>query len=162
MATRTTVAIQDDLAGGPAEQTVQFGLDGADYEIDLNAENAADFRRQLAPFLDHARIASARERRPARTVASRVRSSRIRAWARDQGIQVSDRGRLPASVTKRYEGVSSGMLTSAGDKADHLAREDHERGLSPLGGSVFRVPVPGRSRVRPVMTTRSGIAAAAA
>jgi len=108
MATRTTVAIQDDLEGGAADQTVRFGIDGADYEIDLNTRNANDFRRQLAPFLDHARTARARpDRRPARTVASRVRSSRIRAWARDQGIQVSDRGRLPASVTKRYEAACS-------------------------------------------------------
>jgi hypothetical protein len=110
MATRTTVAIQDDLEGGPADQTVRFGLDGADYEIDLNQRNAADFRHQLAPFLDHARPPSPRpNHRPTRTVASRVRSSRIRAWARDQGIEVNDRGRLPASVTERYEAACSAV-----------------------------------------------------
>ena len=104
MVTRTTVAIQDDLEGGPADQTVRFGLDGADYEIDLNTRNAADFRHQLAPFLDHARTPSPRpDHRPTRTVASRARSSRIRAWAKDQGITVSDRGRIPASVAEQYE-----------------------------------------------------------
>jgi hypothetical protein len=111
MATRTTVALQDDLEGGPADQTVQFGLDGSDYEIDLNIGNIAEFRRQLAPFLDRARIADSRDRPGrGRTVASRQRSSRIRAWARDQGIQVSDRGRLPASITRRYEAATTAPL----------------------------------------------------
>jgi hypothetical protein len=103
MATKITVALEDDLDGGPAEQTVRFGLDGADYEIDLSAAHASAFREQLAPFLDHARRAGRAPRRPARTSSSRRRSGDIRAWAKGQGIAVSDRGRIPASVVEQYE-----------------------------------------------------------
>lgn len=55
MATKTTVALEDDLGGGPADETVRFGRGGTEYEIDLNRENAWAFRKQLAPFVEHAR-----------------------------------------------------------------------------------------------------------
>jgi len=68
MATKITVALEDDLDGGPADETVRFGLDGVDYEIDLNKQNARAFRRQFASFLIHARRTRPRgRRRPART-----------------------------------------------------------------------------------------------
>jgi hypothetical protein len=54
MATKITVILEDNLEGGPAD-AVQFGIGGTYYEIDLNASNAADFRRQLAPYIEHAR-----------------------------------------------------------------------------------------------------------
>jgi len=54
MATTITVVLEDDLEGGPADETVQFGIGGTYYEIDLNASNAAAFRRQLAPYIEHA------------------------------------------------------------------------------------------------------------
>jgi len=50
MAQKITVTLQDDLDGGPADQTVRFGLDGAEYEIDLSASNATAFRERLAPY----------------------------------------------------------------------------------------------------------------
>jgi hypothetical protein len=104
MAQRVTVELEDDLDGGPADQTLRFGLDGTDYEIDLSTSNAATFRQQIAPYLDHARKAGrAPRRRPARTPSSRERSGDIRAWAKDQGIAVSERGRIPASVVEQYE-----------------------------------------------------------
>jgi nucleoid-associated protein Lsr2 len=104
MAQKITVELQDDLDGGPAAETVRFGVDGAEYEIDLSKKNAAVFRRKLAPFIDHARKAGrGQRRRPARTAASRDRSGSIRAWAKQAGIAVSARGRIPASVVKRYE-----------------------------------------------------------
>jgi Lsr2 len=104
MATKITVVLEDDLDGGPADETVRFGLGGAQYEIDLSTKNATAFRRQLAPFIDHARTAGhGPRRRPGRTAASRERSGGIRAWAKDQGITVSDRGRIPASVVERYQ-----------------------------------------------------------
>jgi hypothetical protein len=56
MARKTTVALEDDLDGGPADEAVRFGLGGSEYEIDLSAQNAAAFRR-LAPFVEHARKA---------------------------------------------------------------------------------------------------------
>ena len=68
MAQKVTVALEDDLDGGPAEQTVRFGFGGTDYEIDLSAKNAAAFHKQLAPFLEHARKSGrAQSRRPGRT-----------------------------------------------------------------------------------------------
>ena len=107
MAQKITVALEDDLDGGPADQTVRFGIDGADYEIDLTTSNATAFRRTLAPFIDHARRAGrGPRRRPGRTASSRERSGGIRAWAKEQGIAVSDRGRIPASVVEQYEAAT--------------------------------------------------------
>src|SRR5215470_7376452 len=104
MAQKVTVALEDDLHGGPADETVRFGIGGAQYEIDLSARNAAAFRRKLAPFIAHARKAGRGPRRaPGHTASSRERSAAIRAWAKDQGIAVSERGRIPASVVTQYE-----------------------------------------------------------
>jgi hypothetical protein len=109
MAQKITVALEDDLDGGPADETVRFGIDGADYEIDLNTKNATAFRGQLAPFIQHARRAGrGPRRRPGRTASSRERSGSIRAWAKGQGIAVSDRGRIPASVVEQYEAATQG------------------------------------------------------
>jgi hypothetical protein len=107
MAQKVTVELQDDLDGGPADETVRFGVDGAEYEIDLSNKNAAAFRRKLAPFIDHARKAvRGQRRRPGRTSASREHSGDIRAWAKDQGITVSARGRIPASVVEQYQAAT--------------------------------------------------------
>src|SRR5215469_9074207 len=106
MATRTTVALEDDIDGGPAEQTLQFRLGTTEYEIDLNASNARRFRNQMAPFIDHARKAGRAQRRPSRSASVRQRSAAIRAWAKDQGIPVSDRGRIPASLIDQYEAAT--------------------------------------------------------
>ena len=71
MAQRVTVVLEDDLTGGPAEQTVRFAFDGTDYEIDLNAKNVVALHKQLAPYIEHARRAGrAPSRRPGRTAAA--------------------------------------------------------------------------------------------
>ena len=57
MAQKITVALEDDLDGGPADETVRFAIGGAEYEIDLSKKNARALRRRLAPFVDHARKA---------------------------------------------------------------------------------------------------------
>jgi hypothetical protein len=107
MAQKVTVELEDDLDGSPADETVRFGLGGAEYEIDLSKKNATAFRRKLAPFIEHARRAGQGQRsRAARTAASRDRSGSIRAWAKDQGIAVSERGRIPASVVEQYEAAT--------------------------------------------------------
>src|SRR5215467_6914927 len=99
MASRTTVTLEDDLGGGPAEQTVRFALGNAEYEIDLNARNADWFRSTMAPFVDHARRASRGPRpRSVHPVAVRQHSAEIRAWAREHGIKISERGRIAATV----------------------------------------------------------------
>lgn len=105
MATRTIVALEDDLDGGPADQTLQFRLGAAEYEIDLNAKNANRFRNQMAPFIDHARKAGRGQRRP-RSATVRQHSAGIRAWAKEHGIPVSDRGRIPASLIEQYEAAT--------------------------------------------------------
>ena len=106
MAQKVTVSLEDDLTGGPAEQTVRFAFDGTDYEIDLNVKNAAAFGKQLAPYLEHARKAGrAQPRRPGRT--NRQHSGDIRAWAKEQGLAVSERGRIPASVLEQYHAAAN-------------------------------------------------------
>ena len=107
MVTRATVVIEDDLDGGPAQETVRFGLGAAEYEIDLNAGNATKFRTQLAPFIDHARKTGRRQRTSAaRPAAARQQSAEIRAWAKEHGIDVSERGRIPAAVIEQYEAAA--------------------------------------------------------
>jgi hypothetical protein len=103
------VELEDDLTGGPAEQTVRFAFDGTDYEIDLNAKNAAAFGKQLAAYIEHARkVGRAQPRRGGRTAVNRQRSGDIRAWAKEHGLEVSERGRIPASVLEQYHAVSNG------------------------------------------------------
>ena len=88
---------------------MRFGIGGAEYEIDLSAKNATAFRRQLSPFIEHARKAGrGQRRRPGRTASSREHSGGIRSWAKDQGIAVSERGRIPASVVEQYEAATKG------------------------------------------------------
>ena len=109
MAQRVTVELEDDIDGGPADETLRFGLDGMEYEIDLSKRNASTFRRQFAPYIEHARKAGrGQRRRPARAPSSRERSGDIRAWAKGQGIPVSERGRIPASVVEQYQAATTG------------------------------------------------------
>ena len=92
MAQKVSVALEDDLDGSPADETVRFGFGGTEYEIDLNKKNAAAFRKQLAPFIEHAHKAGRRQSgRAART-----------ARAKQHGIAISEGGRIPASVVEQY------------------------------------------------------------
>jgi nucleoid-associated protein Lsr2 len=80
VAQKVTVTLEDDLDGGPADETVRFGIGGTEYEIDLSRQNARAFRRKLAPFIEHARKAGRGQRhRSGRTAASRERSESTRA-----------------------------------------------------------------------------------
>jgi hypothetical protein len=107
MAQKVSVVLEDDLTGGPAAHTIRFAFDGTDYEIDLNANNAATFGKKLAPYLERARRAGrAQPRRSGRTAAGRQRSGDIRAWAKEHGLTVSERGRIPASVAEQYHAAS--------------------------------------------------------
>jgi hypothetical protein len=107
MAKKVTTSLQDDLDGGPASGTVHFALGSSEFEIDLSDRNARKFRQQLNPFIEHAR----RSRRGATTPASRSAAGRrrtvgIRTWARDHGMDVSERGRIPIEVVQRYEAAN--------------------------------------------------------
>ena len=103
MAQKVTIGLEDHLTGGPAEQTVRFAFDGTDYEIDLNAKNASAFGKQLAPYVEHARRAGrAQPPRGGRAASGRQRGGDIRAWAKEHGLAVSERGRIPASGLDQY------------------------------------------------------------
>src|SRR5215475_13073643 len=101
---RVDVQLEDDLTGGPADETIQFSLDGRSYEIDLNARHAAEFRHRLGPFTEHARPARPqRSRVTRRSAASRERSRQIRLWAEERGFALSPHGRLPGNVIEEYD-----------------------------------------------------------
>jgi hypothetical protein len=97
----------DDLDGSEAEGIVRFGLDGAEYEIDLNAEHAQALRDVLARYVGAARRAGGGTRRPARgerrARADGVSSTEVREWAKAQGIEVKDRGRVPAELVINFK-----------------------------------------------------------
>lgn len=114
---RVEVQLEDDLTGGPADETVEFGIDGRTYALDLNARHAAEFRRQMSRFVEHARPVRSRTRGPVRTAASRERSRQIRAWAEEQGLEVAEYGRLPGNIVHQYETESHNGSQAASRRA---------------------------------------------
>jgi len=106
MAQRVNIILVDDVDGGDADETVTFGLDGSTYEIDLSSQNAAKLRDAVAPYVGHARkVGGRRSSGGRRTAASGNRPSarEIREWARANGWNLSDRGRVAAEVRQAYE-----------------------------------------------------------
>ncbi|GAA8851032.1 Lsr2 family protein [Helicobacter pylori] len=104
MAQRVQVVLEDDIDGGDASETVTFGLDGVTYEIDLNDRNAAALRDAVAPYVGAGRRVSGR-RSTGSGSGSRTSSSelaKIREWARANGHEVSDRGRISQKVRDAY------------------------------------------------------------
>lgn len=109
MAREIQVILVDDIDGGDAQETVSFGLDGTNYEIDLNGNNAAKLRDALDPFVEAARRVPAK-RTPRKTGGSRGQSDRertqqIREWAKANGKSVNERGRIPAAIVAEYEAI---------------------------------------------------------
>lgn len=107
MAQQTIVTFVDDLDGSEADGTVTFALDGRGYAIDLNESNAAKLRELLAPYIEAGRRQSRNGAAPAARAAGKPRADRertqaIREWARGQGIDIADRGRIPATVVAAY------------------------------------------------------------
>lgn len=108
MAQRVQVILEDDLDGGEAAETIRFSLDGVDYEIDLNEQNARRLRDDLAPWTGHARRAGRGQAKAStRAKATRADAGDIRAWAQENGMKVSARGRVPAEVREAYERANS-------------------------------------------------------
>ena len=97
MAKRTVVTMVSDLSEEEATETVVFALDGTTYEIDLTDEEALELRHRLKVFVDHAR------KRGTRVRADNSNVQAIRTWAREQGIEVPARGRLPQALKDQYE-----------------------------------------------------------
>jgi len=109
VAQKIQVLLVDDLDGSEADGTVRFGLDGAEYEIDLNAEHARALRDALSRYVQAARRAGGGARRPARggrRAAGGVDSTEVREWAKAQGIEVKDRGRVPAELVARFKAAT--------------------------------------------------------
>ncbi|HEX4361544.1 MAG TPA: Lsr2 family protein [Pseudonocardia sp.] len=107
MAQKVTVSLVDDLSGSQADETVSFGLDGKTYEIDLASKNAEKLREALADYVAAARKPSGGRRAAAATAARRPAVDReqnqaIREWARNKGMKVNDRGRIPSEVVDAY------------------------------------------------------------
>lgn len=104
MAQKVEVLLVDDIDGGPADETITFSLDGTPYEIDLNSEHADKLRTGLEPFIAKARRSRTSNKAPrTRTTSNRERSAEIREWAKQNGIKVNERGRIPAAVIEKYE-----------------------------------------------------------
>jgi hypothetical protein len=103
MASQTIVELIDDVDGKPADETVTFGLDGREYEIDLSEKNAKALRKALEPWAEAARRVGGRRSRSATTrVETGVDTAAVRAWAASNGIELSSRGRLPKDVVEQY------------------------------------------------------------
>jgi hypothetical protein len=96
-----TIFKTDDLDGSPAAETITFSIAGKNYELDLSAENAATFKEVLAPWVAAAR--PSKRNGIARTRASRDRSKAIRAFAQARGLDIAERGRIPAHVIRQFE-----------------------------------------------------------
>lgn len=109
---KTIVTLVDDLDGTDACETLQFGIDGVTYELDLSQKNAASLRQALAPWSGKARRVGSGTRPPRakRTELPAVgpsRSALVRAWAATNGHQVPARGRIPAAVAAAYNDATA-------------------------------------------------------
>jgi hypothetical protein len=111
MAQRVVVEKTDDTNGKPADETVTFGLDGREFEIDLTTKNAAALRKVFDTYIQHGRRVGGRRARSAAGTASSRSSSdvdtrAIRLWASENGYTVSSRGRIPAEIIEAYRAAS--------------------------------------------------------
>ena len=105
MSQKIQVLFIDDLDGGEATGTVRFGLDGTDYEIDLSTAHSDELRNALQQYITHGRRTGGTARRAAhsRHGSDGVDNAKVREWATGQGIEIKDRGRVPASVVEQYK-----------------------------------------------------------
>lgn len=103
MVSKMTVVLEDDVDGSVAAETVRFALDGVNYEIDLSSVNAEKLRASVAPWIGSARRTGGRKAQVRATARGASNANSIRTWARGQGYEVSDRGRVSAEIRKAYE-----------------------------------------------------------
>jgi hypothetical protein len=110
MAQKVQTFFVDDLDGSEAKGTVRFGLDGTEYEIDLNAEHAQQLRDGLARYVAAGRRVAASTWRPARSgrkaQPNALNTTEVREWAKAQGIDVKDRGRVPAELVVKFKAAT--------------------------------------------------------
>ncbi|WP_062304621.1 histone-like nucleoid-structuring protein Lsr2 [Demequina subtropica] len=104
MAQKVQVVLVDDIDGTAASETVSFSLDGSSYEIDLTEGNAQKLRDALAPWIAAGRRTATRKAPTrARKSASGPAPAAIRAWAKENGVDVPERGRIPSKVREAYD-----------------------------------------------------------
>lgn len=103
MAQKVNIILVDDIDGSDASETISFSLDSTSYEIDLNAANAQALREALSNYIGHARKVSSAGRRGRRSSGSSSDTKAIREWAKSQGLEVSERGRISAEVRQAYD-----------------------------------------------------------
>jgi Lsr2 len=108
MAQKIRTLFIDDIDGGEADGTVRFGLDGTEYEIDLNAKHSEELHAALANYVAHARKAGGPARRTARgrRAAQAVDTGKVRKWAKDNGYDIKERGRIPAEILAKYQAAT--------------------------------------------------------
>ena len=113
MAQKITTLFIDDIDGGAAEGTVRFALDGTEYEIDLNAVHSDELRSALGKYVTHARKVGGSARRGGRVAGragrgagSTLNTTEIRNWARENGFDIKDRGRVPADLVAKYQAAT--------------------------------------------------------
>jgi Lsr2 len=103
MASRTIVLLEDDVDGSKADETIEFGIDGSTYAIDLSNSNAKNFRGAFDVYI---RKVSGK-RTTSRKASTAVDPKAVRAWAASNGIELSSRGRVPASVLQQYRSAGN-------------------------------------------------------
>lgn len=110
MAQKIQTLLIDDLDGSDAEGTVRFGLDGTEYEIDLNAAHARALRDTLARYVGAARRAGRGARQPSKSgrkaSGSGPDTTEVREWAKAHGMDVKDRGRVPAELVVKFKAAT--------------------------------------------------------
>ncbi len=107
MAKKIQTLFIDDIDGSEAEGTVRFALDGSEYEIDLSIAHSTELRQSLDKYVAHARKLGGTTRRAPRGTSrkgsSPIDATAVRSWAREQGIDIKERGRVPANVVAQYK-----------------------------------------------------------
>lgn len=106
MSSKVVVILEDDLDGTEADQTVEFGLDGAAYAIDLSDSNAKLLRGALEGYVSKARKVSGK-RSSGRTTSSGIDIRAVRRWAEANGIELSKRGRIPLEVVNQFRAAGN-------------------------------------------------------
>lgn len=102
MAQKVTVELIDDLTGRKATETVSFGLDGKSYEIDLGDKNAQKLRDILTEYVQAGRKTGKIGGKSKAKSGATEDTAKIRAWAKDNGFDLAERGRVPGNVREAY------------------------------------------------------------
>jgi hypothetical protein len=112
MARKIETVLSDDLDGSKADTTIHFGLDGTEYEIDLNTAHAEQLRKTAQRYIDAGRKVSGSARRTTRgstrhSTSSGPSSSEVRDRAKSQGLEVKERGRIPAELVVKFQAATA-------------------------------------------------------